>query len=78
MSKREVGYYFVLLNGVCEIAKYINHLDGFLWQMAGIENDYKDSDFDSIDERKIERKGIKGEDEKWHDVPHSHSGWIPN
>jgi hypothetical protein len=55
--ERESGYYWVKLGASSdfgyESAEWINEC-GF-WQRTGIENDYVDSDFAEIDERRIVR-----------------------
>jgi hypothetical protein len=49
---RESGYYRVKLNGKYEIAKYyVEYKD---WQIIGTDKSFCDSDFDEINECKIE------------------------
>lgn len=71
---REGGYYFILRDGVTEVALW-DQTQG--WLSCGSDTALSDSYFDAIDERRIERHGIKGEDKFWRDVPQSHAGWKP-
>lgn len=74
-KKREEGYYFVNKDGKSFIAKF----DGDeWWQCTSFTSPViGDSFWTAIDERKIERRPIKGENKYWWDVPQSHAGWKP-
>lgn len=50
---RESGYYWVLNGNVWSIAEWYPEFNN--WSKIGNECDFEDSDFDEIDERKIER-----------------------
>lgn len=50
---RQSGYYWVKYNGEWEVAEYFESWNN--WNQCGVLQDYEDSDFEEIDERRIER-----------------------
>ena len=54
--KRETGYYWVNWCGVWHCAYFDEIFAGGSWDMAGYSHQFKDSDFEEIDENQIIRK----------------------
>jgi len=58
MTKRKEGFYWVVFDAddsEWEIAYWYGERAGFVWQFAGYDREFEDSDMKQIDERKIER-----------------------
>lgn len=51
--KRESGYYWVKSGDSWMVGRYFDYVKD--WYLPGIEESHKDSDFDKIDEHKIEK-----------------------
>jgi len=54
-KSRAKGYYWVYWVDKWYIGEYTDHFDTLEWYLTGMEMPFDDSDFEEIDETKIER-----------------------